>query len=614
MATNPQLQPESAPSVISDREAVESFSDVQGGFIDTFNDTAQKYKGKQFLPIYVQKLEGYTVINEISGETKPTKGAAMWTDPETSASNRFHKLWAVDNKIYLTTDDGTVELKDVTDDGFTITRMVGVMAKNNLYIILGDTKMDAQVYKYIGANTAAVAFTDNGGGEILATSVSHGLITGMTVTNADTTDYNGAFVITVLGVDTFKFTDTYVGDESGFWSVSKQIAIQPMTAMRAASNIMYWGQRLCVTGVGSDKSLPIYSVLNISGNFTDFTVSTDATGGGDFYGDLAGINCMFNHDGYGILLSAGSLTVHSFKPPLVLSTSTLKNPDTLNESLTVSNLGTQSPFGAISARGAVFVCDPSSGVFEVTISNTIAGFSRKVKELTKSWKSQFLKFDTSDAAVDYDSVRDLLLVSGVSTSSGGASDIVLVYSFRTGRWSSDPGKRARQIIASKEEKKLYGFGSTSPEIQNFFDGTHNDDGREKKLVAWTRMYDGGRRSLLKEHESTTQIFGLNPGTENILFEFIDGQGNALTNTTIDVTDEAAITKTSVPGEWGDYQPGAGSFDIEENFSFKQYYNDDAIDDFQRISVRLTEESIYPCLFFVPEILANLSSDFAEDLI
>ena len=95
---------------------------------------------------------------------------------------------------------------------------------------------------------------------------------------------------------------------------------------------------------------------------------------------------------------------------------------------------------------------------------------------------------------------------------------------------------------------------------------------------------------------------------------VDGQGNIATRTDINVSGEASTKRISVPGEWGDYQFGSGSFDVENNFSFKQYYNDDAIDDFQRISVRLTEESIYPCMFFVPEILATLSTDFAEDIL
>lgn len=614
MLTKPNMSPRPAPRVTSDSTAIDGFADVRGGVIDTFNDTNQKYKGKQFLPLFARKLEGYSIINKIDSVSAPTRGAAMWIDPDTSAQNRFHKVWAAKDKIYLTDESGTIELRDVDADGYSIVRLVGAMAKNNLYIVIGDSGMDSKVYKYIGSNSSSAACTDGGAGEVNVESTEHGLVVGMTVTISGTTDYDGDVVVTdVTDNDNFKFSDTYTSDQAGEFSVSKQIGLQTMTGMRAASHVMYWEQRLAVTGVGSNQSLPQYSEINISGNFNNFVVDTTTDGAGDFYGNLGGITCMIEHAGYGVLAETQKMTVHSIGAPIPAGTSYIRDPDTLRENLTVSGFGTRSPFGVVSARGAVYYIDPSSGVFELVISTTVSGFSKKNKDLTETWKSEFLKYDTRDACVTYDSVQDLLLVSGVSTADGGASDIVLIYSFRTGRWSSDPGKRSRQIIASPDEKKLYGFGSTDPEIQHFFDGSYNDAGEEKQLFAWTRMYDAGRRSVYKELENTTVIIGIHPEVTSMLFEIVLGDGSVATDANVNLADFAGSVKRAVPGEWADYQFGYGSFDIESDFVFRQYYNWDYVDNFQRMSVRLTETSNYPCLFYIPEVVTIISDDFAEDI-
>jgi len=613
MATLPKLQKQPSPSVISDSTVIDAFADVRGGVIDSFNDTTEKYKGKHLLPFFVKKLQGYSAINRLAGVVTPTKGAAMWTEPDETVSNRFHKLWASGNKIYLTDEEGTIELYDVSDDGYSISRLVGVQAKNNLYLVIGDSTMDSFVYKYIGANTSTATCTD-GTGKISISSIEHGLVTGMKVEIAGTTDYDGLLEITVVDANNFTVPGTYTSDQEGTWTVTKQIAKQAMSGMRAASNIMYWENRLSVTGCGANKAIPQYSVLNISGNFTAFTNNAETTGGGDFYGDVGAVNCMISHNGFGILLAAQDITVHKIKTPIPAGTTYIRDPDTSLPEYSVSGNGTLSKFGAISARGSVFYCDPASGVYEMKITQTSTGYSKNNKELTASWRQEFLKYDTSDACVTYDSGEDMLIISGVASVIGGVSDVVLIYSFRTGRWSSDPGKRTRQIIASPEEKVLYGFGSVEPEIQDFFDGSYNDDGEEKELFAWTRMFDGGRRSMYKEHESTTQIIGVHPEVENFKFELVNGASSVLDEVTVDVSGLSTATRVSVPGEWGSYVPGLGDFDVTTSLSFKQYYNDEPVDEFQRVSVRLTEKSSFPCLFFVPEILATLTSDFAEDII
>ena len=63
MATLPPLQAQPAVITLSDSTVIDAFADVRGGIIDTYNDTVQEYKGRKLLPHYVQKAEGYTIIN-----------------------------------------------------------------------------------------------------------------------------------------------------------------------------------------------------------------------------------------------------------------------------------------------------------------------------------------------------------------------------------------------------------------------------------------------------------------------------------------------------------------------------------------------------------------------
>jgi hypothetical protein len=61
----------------------------------------------------------------------------------------------------------------------------------------------------------SVAFSDGGGGLILATKAGHNFTTGDIVTISATTDYNGTYAITVASSSTFTFTCAYISDQSG---------------------------------------------------------------------------------------------------------------------------------------------------------------------------------------------------------------------------------------------------------------------------------------------------------------------------------------------------------------------------------------------------------------
>ena len=77
------------------------------------------------------------------------------------------------------------------------------------------------------------AFASGGAGLVSATSASHGLTTGMTVTvtGVSTTVYDGTYPITVTGTSTFTFTGTYTVTGTATYACSDltQITVYPAT-------------------------------------------------------------------------------------------------------------------------------------------------------------------------------------------------------------------------------------------------------------------------------------------------------------------------------------------------------------------------------------------------
>lgn len=82
-----------------------------------------------------------------------------------------------------------------------------------------------------GSSGALTVFADYSAtmpGTVLATDVAHGLSTGDTIGITATTNYNGAFNVTVTGVDNFYFTDTFVADDgTGTWYQGDRYSVDP---------------------------------------------------------------------------------------------------------------------------------------------------------------------------------------------------------------------------------------------------------------------------------------------------------------------------------------------------------------------------------------------------
>jgi len=77
-------------------------------------------------------------------------------------------------------------------------------------------------FKNNSTNKAITAFADYSGtvaGTVMATSVGHGLSGSIAnIQISGTSDYDGVYTITVIDVDTFYFTATWVATDTGYWS------------------------------------------------------------------------------------------------------------------------------------------------------------------------------------------------------------------------------------------------------------------------------------------------------------------------------------------------------------------------------------------------------------
>jgi hypothetical protein len=100
------------------------------------------------------------------------------------------------------------------------------------YNALGVCKPTSKAISAFADYSATVA------GTVKATSVAHGLIGTTSKVISGTTNYNGTFSVTVIDVDNFYFTDTWLGNETtGWWSVASEGTGNTALGFAAGGNI-----------------------------------------------------------------------------------------------------------------------------------------------------------------------------------------------------------------------------------------------------------------------------------------------------------------------------------------------------------------------------------------
>ena len=606
---------------ITSSNPVQDFGSIKGGYIDFVDDSLQDYKGSVNPTAGAVKAQGMSLISENSDPLALSLGGVIWKDSDTTATVKSHYIWTANNNINVTIDGVTTLLRNVEDDGYVIREFRGGQSKNTAYFCIGDKTQTAKLYKYIGhLERNIVTIADNGGNAQIK-SVGHGLSVGMDVTIDGTAGYDGTYEILSLETsagltepDMFTIDKVFGSGESvGTLEVNSGFTETPMTGMNAASNLTMWDGSIAATGIGSYQSAPQYSEYNNAGSYDDFTIGTSTVDGGNFNGDFGGVTAMITMEKYLLAFQDGKIIPQKRAPAQIVNDLYVKDPDTLQDQLSVTGYGTKSRNGATVARGKVYYVDPNNGVFEYSIGLTRSGFPYNNKELTEKWREWFLKFDTDNCSVCYYPPKDLLLVSCSSTK-GGANDTILIYSFKTGGWSEDPGKYISLLMYDQANKKLIGLGSIVPALYEIYDGTYSNLGEDIELDVWTRVFDGGDDGEEKDHDASRFVIGLTSLTEAVQFR-IYGDENPVPSVdeTIDLKDLQEAELAVGAGNWGQYIMGAGGGLIDRTaFGFKQHVNEDPIDEFTRVSERITEKSSSPCVIKSPRIRIIPTDDLRED--
>jgi len=87
-----------------------------------------------------------------------------------------------------------------------------------------------------GGITVFANYTETVAGTVLVTSEAHGLSTGNIITIRGTTNYNGIFSVTVVDVNSFYITDTWVADDGASdWDRGTSL-----TCLKAGTYASYW--------------------------------------------------------------------------------------------------------------------------------------------------------------------------------------------------------------------------------------------------------------------------------------------------------------------------------------------------------------------------------------
>lgn len=102
--------------------------------------------------------------------------------------------------------------------------MTGWKVGDRIWVSSGTYNELENRYIVAKATNGTATITNYGGtvpGTVLVTDTAHGLLTGMKVDIAGTTDYNGTGIaVTVVDANSYYFTDTYTSDQVGTWAAT----------------------------------------------------------------------------------------------------------------------------------------------------------------------------------------------------------------------------------------------------------------------------------------------------------------------------------------------------------------------------------------------------------
>ena len=103
----------------------------------------------------------------------------------------------------------------------TITPVVG---QKEIVATLGAGNVNG--FTFLSGSTGSITAYADGSGSVTVTDVAHGLVTGNLIRIADSTNYNGTWLVTYLTDDTFSISDTWVSDDgASTWASADSLQV-----------------------------------------------------------------------------------------------------------------------------------------------------------------------------------------------------------------------------------------------------------------------------------------------------------------------------------------------------------------------------------------------------
>jgi len=577
-----------------------------------FNDAIRNRLGKADYPVYADKIEGYTVEEEVDGASGPGKGGLMWTNPDVSAENRSRLIFCFNNTIYMRIIDQGITVPLIIFSGSETGRidfLDGVQAAQYGYFVVGTAGgvFNLRLLVYPGPETGDITqFADAGGGEVEVFSLDHGAAALSTVFITGTTNYDGTYTIQSVGGggDSFFIIATWVSDDAtGTWE-SNKISREPVEGLNAGRFIGVSENRLAVAGVGLQQTVNQYSLLETDSDFDDFRTATTETGGGRFTGNEGETTALKGIGGNMLVFERKRVGVHQIQFESQ-STGIIKKTTTLRKDLTLNGIGASSPKAVIDVDGVVFFVTPLGEVYQWSVENT----RNPLRQLTKGFTPILEKFDFENTAIGYDYKRKILCVSCAEVD-GGQLDTIFLYDFNTQTWSLDNGKSVNQFFWDDIGDQLWGLSSTTNELHKIFDDTYTNDEDEIQISVETGMLDGGSDSTLKDFINNHVIVGAESGTQTFTFDIFTDQ-NTEAALTLEKSAAGLIDITQdVAGAWGAVAWGGGKVSdaSAESSSIQRlhFFNETLVDRFDRISIRIQESSAFRTVIGLPTVRYRVS--------
>ena len=586
---------------VVDKTTAFSYNNVDNGAIVYQNDNPRKRAGGIEYEQYVAKTGGAIELAAPSGATGSAKGGMVWRDPDPSGADRVKVIYAVNNdiRLYSVANETDVLLRDVsTEDSYSISFLSGVQPLKKAYFAIGDSTSSTNVFTYNGEQTGSVtSVADNGSGEAEFTSASHGITDGQTVTLSGFSEstYNVTGIASGVTTNTFDIsTITYVSDVTGTWACDI-MAVESKTALNAARLLGVAENRMVATGTGDNANKGQYSHAVTTGLFTTFAVGTDEDDGGLFSGVQEDIQAFAYLKGAQYIFERNRITPHTIRHYDEAGVGRLKDSLTIVHDGVIEGNGVESSKAVTTYKSSIYFAN-GRGIFEIREDG-------KVKELTKKFRPLFKGYNFSSASVDVHEENNWLVITCASDD-GIGQDTQMIWSFDSETLSFVSGKYHNQVMWDPINKKMYALGSTEPKLFEVYpeDSYEESDNTKIELSAETRSYNMGDLYHKKSFVSLSVPIGAVHDTQVFTVEiYIDDSEEAHTSFTRTVADIVTTQGQTMAAWGGGAWGGLGGALTTNDPSFAMIFWRGFVPQFQKIFVRVTEESPYQSLVGQPMI-------------